>query len=77
MLILERGIMPQEHHDRGIVATITERGWETFTAQPEAAVVAVVKEFYANAKEAKNNVVVVRGKSVAFNSTSINAYYQS
>lgn len=56
-LVLERGIMPQEYSDRGIIATIEERGWETLTAQPEATAVAIVKEFYANATEARNNVV--------------------
>lgn len=69
--------MPQEVHDRGVAAIITEWGWETFTAQSKAAVVAIVKEFYANAKEARNNVVQVRGKSVALDSSSINAYYKT
>lgn len=69
--------MPQEVYDRGVTATIAERGWETFTVQPEAVVVAIVEEFYANGKEARNNVVQVRGKSVAFNNVSINAYYQT
>lgn len=37
--------------------------------------VAIVKEFYANAKEAKGHVVQVYGKPVSFNKANINAYY--
>lgn len=38
--------------------------------------VAVVKEFYANALEAKNKVAIVRGKLMPFDSVAINTYYQ-
>lgn len=40
-------------------------------------VVAVVKEFYVNVKEVRNNVVQLREILVAFDSTSINAYYET
>lgn len=76
-LIPERGIMPHETQDFGVAVMIAERGWENFTVQPEPAVVAIVKEFYANAKEARNNVVQIRGKSGAFDRASINAYYRT
>lgn len=36
---------------------------------------AIVKEFYANAKEASGHVVQVRGNSVSFDKANINAYY--
>lgn len=38
--------------------------------------VSIVKEFYANANEAQDFVVQVRGKSVSFTPESINAYYE-
>lgn len=33
-------------------------------------------EFYANAKEAKDHVVQVRGKAVSYDKAIINSYYQ-
>lgn len=38
--------------------------------------VVVVKEFYANAVEAKDKVANVRGKLVLFDNVAINTYYQ-
>lgn len=55
---------------------IIERGWLDFTKQPEAAVISIVKEFYANAKDAQDYVVQVRDKAVSYNKQNINAYYQ-
>lgn len=55
---------------------ITERKWWEFVKQPEATVVSIVKEFYANVKEARDSVVQVRGKPVSFDPESINSYYQ-
>lgn len=51
---------------------IAERGKVKLTAQPEATVVILVKEFYANAAEARDKVAIVRGKSLSFHSVSIN-----
>lgn len=36
---------------------------------------AIVSEFYVNAAEAVNKVIIVRGKAVAFDNHTINAYY--
>ena len=52
-----------------------ERRWQKLTAQPEAAVLPVVREFYANAYEHENCRAFVRGKRVAFDRTTINQYY--
>lgn len=44
--------------------------------QLEVAVVSIVKEFYANAKEAEDFMVQVRVKFVSFTPESINTYYR-
>lgn len=54
---------------------IEERGWQALTAQPEPAVVEIIREFYANAKEVEDNVAMVRGKHVPFDRRSIDEYY--
>lgn len=54
---------------------IAERDWFDLTTQPEPAVTAMVKEFYANAKEHYHFGVQVRGKTVKFSSTDINKFY--
>lgn len=41
----------------------------------EPACIYIVREFYANAKEAKDNVVMVRGKSVSFSKKCIEEHY--
>lgn len=55
---------------------IEGRNWQEFVKQPSAALVPVVREFYANAKEHRNKKVFVRGKWVAFDSKAINKYYK-
>lgn len=75
-LIPERGLRPDATETGQIAAIIAERRWWEFTKQPEAAVISIVNEFYANAKEAEGFVIQVQGKSVPFDSTSINSYYQ-
>lgn len=48
-----------------------------FCAQPEAAVIPVVKEFYANVVEHENGVAFCRGKRVPFDSHAINRFYNT
>ena len=43
---------------------------------PEAVVMSVVKEFYANMEEHKDFHVFVRGKWVPFDRTTINKHYK-
>lgn len=43
ILIPEQGLRPHETQDGSVAAMILERGWMDFTAQPEAAVVSIVK----------------------------------
>lgn len=71
----ERGLRLHETYDGCVHDMIMEHGWLDFTKQPEVTIIPVVKEFYANAKEAKNHVVQVRGKVVSFDKARINAYY--
>ncbi|EOY26539.1 Uncharacterized protein TCM_028331 [Theobroma cacao] len=54
---------------------IEKRRWETFCAQLEAAVILVVREFYANVVEHENGVAFGRGKRVPFDSHTINRFY--
>lgn len=56
-LIPKWGIKPHETKNGGIADMIKERGCENFTKQPKAAVVTIVKEFYANAKEFEGYVI--------------------
>ena len=60
-----------------MINSIDYRGWRQFLAQPEPAVVPVVKEFYANVLEHRGKVVLVRGKMVPFHVEAINAFYQT
>ena len=52
------------------------RKWKELVKHPEAAVVPLVREFYANMKEHRNFRVFVRGKIVPFDRTTINRYYK-
>lgn len=55
---------------------VKRRKWEELVKHPEAAVVPLVREFYANMKEHRNFRVFVRGKMVPFDRTTINRYYK-
>lgn len=55
-----------------VVGDLERRGWENFGKQPGAAVVTVVREFYANAAERTDSKAVVRGCLVSFDSVTIN-----
>lgn len=50
-------------------------GWGRFTNKPKLALVSIVQEFYANAKETEGHVVQVRGRAVSYDKAIINAYY--
>lgn len=74
-LIPERGLCP--HQTQTNLATMIEGwSWGKFIEQPKPAVVSIVKEFYANAKQTEGRVVQVRGKVVSYDETNINAYYR-
>lgn len=75
-LIQERGLQSDCTETGQLAAMITGRKWWEIIKQREPAVVSIVKEFYANAKEAKWSVIQVRGKSVSFDPENINSYYQ-
>ena len=51
---------------------ITSRQWMKFCQPLGAAAMTVVREFYANAKEATGYTTLVRGKNVTFNGAAIN-----
>ena len=50
--------------------------WSEFCAQPKAAIVPIVREFYANAPEHDNRKVFVRGKQVNFSGKAINIFFK-
>ena len=54
---------------------VKKRKWEELVKHPEAAVVPLVREFYANMEEHRNFRVFVQGKMVPFDRTTINQYY--
>ena len=68
--------------ERGLYVTmdsvsyqVKKRKWEELVKHPEAAIVPVVREFYANMEEHRNFQVFMRGKIVPFDRTTINKYY--
>ena len=71
--ILERGLdIPEPINEE-----IERRNWEKLCGQPDPAILPLVMEFYANAKENEEiDTVVVRGKQVCFGSTAINKFYE-
>ena len=71
----ERGLAP-EGNDGEMLQQIYQKGWLRFTAEPEPAVVNVVKEFYANAEDKAPFTAFVRGRTVPFSADAINAFYQ-
>ena len=50
-------------------------GWETFTSQPELPIRPIVREFYANAFEVKEEKAFVRGNLVPFDVSTIKKFY--
>ena len=75
MWIGGRGFSIQEgdfpHFDR----IIHQRGWTEFYKQPQATILPLVREFYANAFEHQGSVAQVPGKLVKFNCTTLKWYY--
>lgn len=57
------------------MSVIIARHWKNFCAHPHAAVVPIVRKFYANAYEHENRVTFYRDKRVPFNSLTINQFY--
>ena len=51
-----------------------KNGWEKLVAQPEPAIVPMVREFYANAIE-HHDYRIVMGKQVPFDKTIISQYF--
>ena len=60
---------------RSLDYEFSRRGWGEFCKQPPAAILHVVREFYANAYEHQGSVARVRGKAVAFDRTTLNRFY--
>ena len=50
---------------------INRRGWVEFCKQPPVATLPLVCEFYVNAYEHQGSVVSMRGKSVAFDRSTL------
>lgn len=59
-LIQECGLQIEGNETGQIVAMIHERKWWEFVKQSKAAMVSIVKDFYAKAKEAQDFVVQVQ-----------------
>ena len=74
-LIAERGLCVTRINWPTITANIRERKWDNFCAQPQAAIVPVVREFYANVPEHHHRMVFVRGKQVGFSGHAINVFF--
>ena len=60
----------------GIQANIWERKWNDFCAQPLAAIVPVVREFYANALDHEHQKVFVKGIRENFSGQAINKFFK-
>ena len=73
--IAERGLCATEINWPSITANIRKRKWDDFCAQPLAAIVPVVTEFYANVPKHHHQKVFVRGKQVAFSGHAINVFF--
>ncbi|PKU84432.1 hypothetical protein MA16_Dca002945 [Dendrobium catenatum] len=58
------------------MSIIVSRDWETLHEEPSMYVVNIVREFFANAKEAQNNKFFLKGKWVPFYVPSINCIYK-
>ena len=80
-LAVKRNLIPElglklfcsQQHE--IFLTIRDRGWGEFVQNPEAAIVPLVREFYANMDESSLSVLV-RGKIVKFDHSTVNRFYK-
>ena len=76
--VVHKSVIPERGFEGNITHIIQhagQRGWEELVKQPKSALVPVVREFYANAKEHKDKRAFVRGKWVPFDRTTINKHY--
>ena len=55
---------------------IEQRGWETLCAHQKSGYAAVVREFYSNLVDRKDNIVFVRGVWVPYGAKAINEAYR-
>ena len=63
--VVHKSVIPERGFEGNITHIIQhagQRGWEELVKQPKSALVPVVREFYANAKEHKDKRAFVRGK---------------
>ncbi|KAJ4728536.1 DEAD-box ATP-dependent RNA helicase 56-like isoform X2 [Melia azedarach] len=78
-LFLEKGFHMQDSPSLGLPSYVSEiivqRGWHKFVQNPDPPLVAVVKEFYANWLDPKEEVVMVRGTEVDCSVGAINQIY--
>lgn len=74
-VIPERGLIPHETRNKGVADMIKDRGWENFMQHLEDVVVTIFHEFYINTLQADGYEVKVRGKTVSFDKSTINAYF--
>ena len=74
-LILNKGFTITEEENLVLKMMISSRNWGKFTKQPPISITNIVRELYANADEHRKGRVMVRGKMVPFDSSSINRFY--
>lgn len=73
----ERGFEFGEVLQYRVLNEFQERQWDEFCKPPRAAIVPLVREFYANAVERTDHKSWVRGKLVDYSPDSINALLQT
>lgn len=69
----ERGFRPGE--DGKLKNQIRGHTWLSVVAKPVAAPMAIVREFYANARETQNGISFVRGQQVRYTKEAINEIF--
>ena len=72
-VIQERGLYVTM---KSVSKQVKKQKWEKLVKHPEAIVVLVVREFYANMEEHRDFHVFVREKWVPFDRTIINKHYK-
>ena len=74
-LIFERRIDYKKLEIEKVVELIERKQWKCFVHEPNKVVPSMVKEFYANFVEKKDNRVHVRNKLVLFSTEEINHFF--
>ncbi|KAK8637186.1 hypothetical protein V6N13_064611 [Hibiscus sabdariffa] len=59
-----------------VMDVVSQHKWEKFAKHPEDVNATIIKEFYANIAEPKQNSVFVRGKYIRFTPSAINRYFK-